>query len=154
MSCAPSYCVLAAFPFSLVICSLCLLWAVFDPLGVSGSVWALLGFQLNQTRHFARDTLAPSHWVLSLCWPLRDFCWQAEPATGPTVCIQTTAGAILGLMYVIIFSSPRGRDYFGVVLAPVGAACTLPGLYSWFELVLAKTLLEVAEDAVLARSAH
>ena len=34
-------------------------------------------------------------------------------------------------------------SHFGVALVPVGATCTWPGLWHWFEWALVKCILEV-----------
>lgn len=49
----PCHCVLAAFSFGPVVFggTLCLLWAVFDPYGVSGPIWGCHGLELIQNRH-------------------------------------------------------------------------------------------------------
>ena len=59
---------------------------------------------------------------------LGGFDWWVGPAVRPDVCPQPTVGATVGLGYVVLFPFSKDRSHFGVVLAPVGAACTLPGL--------------------------
>ena len=75
---------------------------------------------------FTRDEIAPNYRVFSLCCPLRSFHWWVGSEFRPDVCLQPTAGATVGLVCVIIFPYPRGKSHFGVVLAPAGAAYTLP----------------------------
>lgn len=45
-------------------------------------------------------------------------------------------------MCVVIFPSSLGKSHFGVVLAPVGAAYTLPVLWYSFEWAAAEGVLE------------
>lgn len=53
-----------------------------------------------------------------------------------------TAWAAIGLVCILISPSPWNRSHFGVMLAPVGVACTLPDLWHHFGWALAKGLLE------------
>lgn len=49
-------------------------------------------------------------------------------------------------MCVVIFPSLQGKGHFGVVLAMVGAACTLPSLQNHPVWALAKSVLERADS--------
>lgn len=66
--------------------------------------------------------------MLSLCCPLETFCWCTGPAVRPDICHQHTAGAAVKLMCMT-----WGRSHFGVVLASVTVACTMPGCGSALE---------------------
>ena len=52
------------------------------------------------------------------------------------------AGTTARLVCVVIFPLPQSGSHFGMVLAPIGAACTMPGFWLSFEWALAKSLLE------------
>ena len=64
------------------------------------------------------------------------------PAVRPDICPQPTGGSAVRLVCVLIFFFPQAAVTFGVMLVPVGAACTLPGLWHCFGWVLAKVILE------------
>ena len=70
----------------------------------------------------ARTAVMPTPRVLYL----GDFCWWAGPAVRPTVCLQPTSRATVGLVCGVIFLSSQDRSHFGLSLAPLIAACTLP----------------------------
>lgn len=46
------------------------------------------------------------------------------------------------LVYVVIFLIPLSRSHYGVILAPVWAACILPALWNHFGWVPVKSVLE------------
>ena len=57
---------------------------------------------------------------------------------GPHYCPQPAAGPVVRLLHMVIFPFTQGRNHFGVVLAPIRAACTLPGLWKSFGYATAK----------------
>ena len=67
---------------------------------------------------FARDVVALNYRMLSLCCPLRSFLvgWGLQS----DVCPWPAVAATFALLCVVLFCSPRGRNHFGVVLAPFG----------------------------------
>ena len=77
------------FAFSLVFCNgcLCLLWAGFGSCIVIGPVWDHLSLELSQTQVFAGALVAPNCKALSLCCPLRSFCWLLGSAVRPAACL-------------------------------------------------------------------
>lgn len=109
------------------------------PVSLVSQSEAALG--LSRVRPGICQSCSRSCSVLSLCCPLRSFHWWVEPAVRPAVCPQPSAGAAVGLLCVVLFPSPWGRSHFGVVLAPVGAACTLPGSWHHFVWAPAKSIL-------------
>ena len=64
------------------------------------------------------------------------------PAVRPDFCLQPIAETAVVLEHVVVFLSPQGRSYFGVMLAPIGAAYTLPGLWHHRGWALAESILE------------
>lgn len=54
----------------------------------------------------------------------------------------------------MVVPSHQDRSHFGVGLAPLGAACTLPDLCPCFEWALAKHVLEEAGQVVFIRFTH
>ena len=96
--------------FSSVICSDSLLRAVFGPHAVIGPVWGYLGLELSQTRHLQRCNSTELQGT-----------WWAEPAVH---CWVHSLIVVCGFLFL----SLGGRSHFGMVLAPVRAACTLSGL--------------------------
>lgn len=107
------------------------LWAGFGPCAVCGPVWGCLGFESD--RVFSRDEVALNCRALSLCSILRSFSGWMMSGVRTDVCSQSTAGASVRLVCVVIFPSPWVRNHFGVVLSPVWTACTLPSLWHRFE---------------------
>ena len=110
---------------------------------VSGPVrfpWAYI----EPDQAFARDAVALNCRMLSLCRPLRGFCWWAGPAVRPDVCPQSAAGSAVGVVYVVISPLPPGQESLLVPLAPRGAVYTLPGWWQHFGRVPAKGILKGA----------
>lgn len=70
------------------------------------------------------------------------FHWWVVPAVREDVCFQPPAEATVKLVCVDIFYCPQGRSDFGIVLDPVGAVCTLPGLSHHFGWDPAKDVLK------------
>ena len=78
--------------------------------------------------------------------PVRRACsWTSclPPAHGRD--LHLTGVCVCVCVCVVIFPSLRGRSHLGVVLAAVGAACTLPGLRHHPVWALAKSVLERAD---------
>lgn len=64
---------------------------------------------------------------------------QTDQMSVPACCWGTVR-----LMCVVIFSPPQARNHFGVMLDPIGTACTLPSLWKHFGWALTKGELEEA----------
>ena len=113
------------FSFSSVICK-----AVFAICG-QGLVLLLIAFQSGA--------------ALVLCWFTPGICqsyeytklqgalsvlfpeqlhWWVGPAIRLEACLQLSAGAMVKLMCVVFFLFAWSRSYFGVLLSPIGDACT------------------------------
>ena len=84
-----------------------------------GLSWAWVG----SYQEFPRDMLASNcrHFPCVVPWE----AWWAGPAVRPDA-----------------FFSPQSWTHFGVALAPVGTACTLPGLWYHFGWALVKGILK------------
>ena len=60
---------------------------------------------------------------------------------GATRCLSLAhCWAVVVLVCEVMFLSPQGKSHFGVVLASVGGACTLPGLWHYFGWALSKAV--------------
>ena len=117
------------------------MWAAFGPSVVSGPVWGCLGLELSQTWNLPVE---PNSKLLG-AFPV--FCPEKLSLVGRIdvrldICPQSSAGAAVRLLHVLIFLFPWGRSHFGVVL--VGTACALQGLWHHFGWALAKGVLERA----------
>ena len=90
---------------------------------------------------FARATVALNCRVVP-CVVLRSFPWLAGLAVTPDAYCQPTAGVPVGLVCVVIFLSPQGRNHFLSGADPVRAACILPHLWHLSGWIPAKGGLE------------
>ena len=104
-----------------------------------GNIWPVWGL-VESGQTFARDTIVPNSKVLSLC-AMESFHWWVEHAVRLVTCLQPTVMTTVGLVCVVL-SLSIGRSHFEMVLAPVGAACKLQGLWHCFGWVLAKSILK------------
>ena len=128
----PFCCSWATFTFSPVIYNVTLFACCGKgvvPMSLMGWPGAILGLTWVRPA-FARPAVLVNYRAVSLCCPLRNFCWWAGSAIRLDVCPQPTSGAIVELVCVVIFPSPQDWSHFGVVLAPIGATCTMPHLFA------------------------
>lgn len=99
--------------------SLCLLQIGFSPYVVNGPVRGYL----ESDEVFVRDAVSLNCRVLSLCCPLRSFCWWVESTVRPcltsTHCWGCSGTGMRGCLPLFV-----GQELLWSGAAPAGAACT------------------------------